>query len=67
MTNTTPALIGAISDALGTVITWVGTVITQITSSTGALYPLLPVFAVGIAVSVVLLGIKIIRGFTWGA
>lgn len=60
-------MIDAITSGLGTVIGWVGTVITEITSSTGALYPLLPVFAIGIAVSVVMLGIKIIRGFTWGA
>ena len=32
MTNITPALIGAISDALGTVITWVGTVIKKLLS-----------------------------------
>lgn len=60
-------MIDAITSGLGTVIGWVGDVITAITSTTGALYPLLPVFAIGIAVSVVMLGIKIIRGFTWGA
>lgn len=60
-------MVAAITSALTQVITWVGTVITALTSSTGALYPLLPVFAIGIAVSVVLLGIRIIRGFTYGA
>lgn len=60
-------MVAAITSALTQVITWVGSVITALTSSTGALYPLLPVFAIGIAVSVVLLGIRIIRGFTYGA
>ena len=60
-------MVAAITSALSQVITWVGSVITALTSSTGALYPLLPVFAIGIAVSVVLLGIRIIRGFTYGA
>ena len=39
-------MIDAITSGLGTVIGWVGTVITEITSSTGALYPLLPVFTI---------------------
>lgn len=60
-------MVAAITTALSDVIGWVGSVITALTSSTGALYPLLPVFAIGIAVSVVLLGIRIIRGFTYGA
>ena len=61
-------MVAAITTALGDVIGWVGTVITSLTDTTdGALAPLLPVFAIGIAVSVVLLGIRIIRGFTYGA
>ena len=61
-------MVAAITTALGDVIGWVGTVITALTDTdSGALAPLLPVFAIGIAVSVVLLGIRIIRGFTYGA
>ena len=61
-------MVAAITTALGDVIGWVGTVITALTDTTdGALAPLLPVFSIGIAVSVVLLGIRIIRGFTYGA
>lgn len=37
-------------------VLWVGTVITALTSETGALAPLLPLFAIGIAISAVLLG-----------
>lgn len=60
-------MLAAVTDAISTVITWVGTVITALTSSTGALYNLLPLFAVGIAISAVLLGVKIIKSVVWGA
>ena len=56
-----------IGTGLSSVITWVGSVVTALTSSTGALYGLLPLFAIGIAVSVLLLGIKVIRKIIWGA
>lgn len=60
-------MLAAVTDAISTVITWVGTVITALTSSTGALYNLLPLFAIGIAISAVLLGVKIIKSVVWGA
>ena len=60
-------MLSAVTDALGTVITWVGTVITSMTSETGALGELLPLFAVGIAISVVFLGVKAIKSIIWGA
>lgn len=60
-------MLAAVTDAISTVITWVGTVITSLTSSTGALYNLLPLFAIGIAISAVLLGVKIIKSVVWGA
>ena len=60
-------MIEAVTSALGTIITWVGSVITAITSSTGALKDLLPLFAVGIGISVLFLGIKVIKSIVWGA
>lgn len=60
-------MIEAVTTALGTVITWVGTVVTAVTSSSGALKDLLPLLAVGIAVSALMLGVKAIRSFAWGA
>lgn len=60
-------MMDAVTAALGTVITWVGTVITALTSSTGALYALLPIFAIGIACSAFLFAIRAIRSVTWGA
>lgn len=60
-------MLAAVTDALTTVISWIGSVITALTGAEGALNELLPLFAVGIAVSALLLGIKAIRSITWGA
>lgn len=59
-------MVSAVTDALSTVIGWVGTVITAMTADGGALEGLLPLFAIGIAISALLLGVKVIRSFTWG-
>ena len=58
-------MVAAVTSALDTVIGWVGTVITAITS--GGLKELLPLFAVGIAISALLLGVKVIKSVVWGA
>ena len=61
-------MLAAVTSGITSVISWVGSVITALTDSTdGALYALLPLFAIGIAVSAVLLGIKIIKSVVWGA
>lgn len=60
-------MLQAVTDALTQILIWIGSVITSLTSSSGALYSLLPLFAVGIAISVILLGVKIIKSVVWGA
>ena len=60
-------LLTEIGTCLGDVVTWIGSVVTALTSSTGALHGLLPVFALGISVSVLILAISTIRKFTWAA
>lgn len=60
-------MLDAVTSGMSSVLTWVGSVITALTSSTGALNALLPLFAIGIAISAVLLGIKIIKSVVWGA
>lgn len=49
-------MIAAVTTAIGDVIGWIGAVITALTG-TGELNALLPLFAVGIAISAILLGI----------
>lgn len=60
-------MLTAVTDGITSVISWVGSVVTALIGESGALAPLLPLFAIGIAVSGVLLGIKVIRGLIWGA
>lgn len=60
-------MIAAVTDALTTVIDWVGTVINAMVTTDGKLAELLPLFAIGVAISALLLGTKVIRSFTWGA
>ena len=55
-----------VTTALTTVIEWVGTVVTALTSTDGKLSALLPLLAVGVAISALMLGIKAIRSFAWG-
>lgn len=58
-------MIAAIGSALTSVIGWVGSVVTALLS--GSLSDLLPIFAIGIAVSVLMLGVKAIKSFAWGS
>lgn len=60
-------MVAAVTTALGTVIGWVGTVIDSLTTEAGALADLLPLFAIGIAISAVLLGVRVIKSIVWGA
>lgn len=60
-------MLEAVGSAMTTVIGWVGTVVTALVGEGGQLAELLPLFAIGIAISAVLLGIKIVRSLIWGA
>lgn len=62
-------MLAAVTDAISTVIGWIGTVITAIVTggdTPGALNALLPLFAVGIAISAILFGIRAIKSVIWG-
>lgn len=56
----------AVTTALGTVLDWVGTVVTSLTSTSGELSALMPLLAIGIAISALMLGVKAIKSFAWG-
>lgn len=60
-------MIAAVTEGLSTVIGWVGTVITALTSEAGELSALLPLLAIGVSVTVISMAIGTIRSFTWGA
>lgn len=60
-------MLAAVTTALTTVIQWVGSVVTALVGESGQLSELLPLFAIGVAVSALMLGVKAIRSFVWGA
>lgn len=61
------SMIQAVTTGLQTVITWCGTVIQALLGADGQLKELLPLLAIGIGISALMLGVKIIRSFAWGA
>lgn len=60
-------MLDAVTSGITTVISWIGTVLDALLGTDGALAPLLPLLAVGVAISAILLAIKVIRGIIWGA
>lgn len=56
----------AVTTALTTVIDWVGTVVSALVSTDGKLSALLPLMAIGISISALMLGVKAIKSFAWG-
>lgn len=59
-------MLAEVGTSLTEVIGWAGDVLSAVVTETGALHALMPLWAVGIAVSGVMLGIRIMRGFAWG-
>ena len=59
-------MLEAVTTALGTVLDWVGSVVTSLTSTSGELAPLMPLLAIGISISALMLGVKAIKSFAWG-
>lgn len=60
-------MLEAVTSGITTVIGWVGTVVDSLVTTEGDLAALLPLFAIGIAISGIMLGIKVVRGMIWGA
>lgn len=60
-------MLAAVTSGLTTVIGWVGTVVTSLVGEAGELSELLPLLAIGVAISALMLGVRVIRGVIWGA
>lgn len=60
-------MIDALSSVFSQLITYVGQFITALTGQTGALKDLLPLFAIGIGISLLMVCVKIVRKVVWGA
>lgn len=59
-------MLALVTSGLTTVLEWMGTVIDALFTSGGSLASLAPLVAIGISVSALLLGAKVIRHFVWG-
>lgn len=60
-------MLDAVTSGISTVIEWVATVVDSFVGTEGSLNGLLPLFAIGVSISAILLGIRIIRGLIWGS
>lgn len=60
-------MLGHVTTGITTVIGWVGDVVTAIVGESGELSELGPLFAIGISISALMLGVKVVRGIVWGA
>lgn len=60
-------LLTEIGTTLTTVLSWFGDIVTAMVTSEGDLNGLFPLLALGIVISVVFAGIKLVRSFAWGA
>ena len=60
-------MLSYVTSGITTVIGWISTVVTSIVGAEGELAVLAPLFAIGISISAILLGIKIVRSIIWGA
>lgn len=63
---TSSGILSDVGTGLTQVISWIGQVISALVGSDGALAPIWPLIGVSIGISVVLFGIKVMKGFTWG-
>lgn len=61
------AILTTVGTTLTSVIGWVGDVVSALLDSSGALNPLLGLFTIGIAISILLLSFRAIRKLSYGA
>lgn len=66
LTSTVANLYGSVADALAQYIEWLGTVITALLGSSGALNALWPLAAMGIAATLIFIVVRLVKSFAWG-
>lgn len=66
LTSTVANLYGSVADALTQYIDWLGTVITALLGSSGALNALWPLAAMGIAATLIFIVVRLVKSFAWG-
>lgn len=61
------ALLSEIGTTLTSVLGWFGDMVSALVKADGELNGLFPLLALGICISIVFAGIKLVRSFAWGA
>lgn len=60
-------MLATIGTTLTSVIGWVGSVVTALFGESGALADLAPLIYIGVGVTLLLFGVKVVKGMFWGA
>lgn len=63
----TLSILTSLGDVLTACISWIGQVVTSIVDSSGSLNDLLGLMLIGMAISLVFVGVKAVRSISWGA
>lgn len=66
LTSTVTNLYGSVAEALAQYIEWLGTVVTALLGSEGALNALWPLAAMGIAATLIFIVVRLVKSFAWG-
>lgn len=66
LTATVSDLYGSVGAALAQYIEWLGTVISALLGSDGALRSLWPLAAMGIAATLIFIVVRLVKSFAWG-
>lgn len=59
-------LLGTLGSVFTKMISWLGEFTTALFTTEGALSPIAPLFFIGIAVSLIMVAVKIYRKIAWG-
>ena len=60
-------MLAQVTAGITTVIGWVASTVNALVGEAGQLSELAPLFAIGISISAILLGVKIVKSVVWGA
>ena len=60
-------MLAQVTSGITTVIGWVASTVNALVGAEGKLVELAPLFAIGISISAILLGVKIVKSVVWGA
>lgn len=66
MEGAATGMVAQVTTMLTQLLEWIGTVISSLTGSSGGLSELLPLVMIAVAISLVMLAVKVIKKVIWG-